>query len=142
MRRIVLISCVGKKLSHKARAEDLYTSPLFKYSLRYAKSLHPDAIYILSAEYGLLPLDKEIAPYEKTLNKMPEKEIKKWAHNVISQLEQRADLEKDEIIFLAGKKYRKYLIPHIRNYEIPLERLSIGRQLNYLKMRLENKLSK
>ena len=142
MRKIVLISCVSKKLPHKAKAEDLYTSSLFKYSLRYAKSLRPDNIYILSAEYGLLPLDKEIVPYDKTLNKMPEKEIKKWANDVISQLEERADLQKDEIIFLAGQKYRKYLIPHIRNYKIPLERLSIGRQLNYLKMKLENKLSK
>ena len=142
MARIILISCVSKKLPHKARAEDLYTSPLFKYTLEYAKSLRPDNIYILSAEYGLLSLDKEIVPYDKTLNKMPEKEMKKWANNVINQLENRADLQKDEIIFLAGQKYRKYLIPHIRNYKIPLERLSIGRQLKYLKMKLENKLSK
>ena len=142
MNRIVLISCVGKKLPHKARAEDLYTSPLFKYNLRYAKSLRPDNIYILSAEHGLLPLDKDIEPYNKTLNKMPAREIKKWAKEVINQLKNRADLQRDEIIFLAGQKYRKYLIPYIRNYMIPLERLSIGRQLNYLKMKLENKLSK
>jgi len=141
MRKIVLISCVSKKLSHKAKAEELYTSSLFKYCLRYAKTLSPDNIYILSAEYGLLPLDKEIAPYEKTLNKMSVQEIKKWAKNVISQLEERADLQKDEMIFLAGQKYRKYLIPHIRNYKIPMDKLIIGRQLNYLKMKLENKVS-
>jgi cytoplasmic iron level regulating protein YaaA (DUF328/UPF0246 family) len=119
MRKIVLISCVSKKLSCKAKAEDLYTSPLFKYSLEYAKSLRPDSIFILSAEYGLLPLDKEIEPYNKSLNKMPEKEIKKWADNVTRQLEEQVDLQNDEIIFLAGKKYRNYLIPHIKNYKIP-----------------------
>jgi hypothetical protein len=142
MRKIVLISCVSKKLSHKAKAEDLYKSPLFKYSLEYAKSLRPDVIFILSAEYGLLPLDKEIEPYNKTLNKMSEKEIRIWANNVISQLEERADLQKDEIIFFAGQKYRKYLIPHIKNYKIPLEKLSIGGQLNYLKTKLKNALIK
>jgi hypothetical protein len=142
MRKIILISCVSKKLPQKAKAEDLYTSPLFRYSLEYAKSLRPDSIFILSAEYGLLPLDKEIAPYNKTLTKMSEKEIKMWANDVIGQLKQHADLQKDEIIFFAGQKYRKYLLPHIKNYEIPLDRLSIGRQLNYLKMKLKNTLIK
>jgi hypothetical protein len=67
---------------------------------------------------------------------MPEKEIKKWADNVTRQLEEQVDLQNDEIIFLAGKKYRNYLIPHIKNYKIPLEGLDLFKQLKYLKMAL------
>jgi hypothetical protein len=48
MKRIALISCVKQKLPYKARAEDLYTSDLFRKHLAYAKQLAPDAIYILS----------------------------------------------------------------------------------------------
>lgn len=131
MKKIVLISCVSKKLSHKAKAENLYISPLFKYILEYAKSLSPDSIFILSVKYGLLPLDKEIEPYNKTLKEMPEKEIKKWADGVIEQLEKQADIQNDEIIFFAGQKYRKYLVPHVKNYKIPLERLNLFKQLKY-----------
>ena len=50
--KIVLISCASKKLNHKAKAGDLYISQLFKSGLRYAKSLNPDKIFILSAKYG------------------------------------------------------------------------------------------
>ena len=57
MRKIVLISCVSKKLVHAAKVRDIYVSPLFRLNLAYAESLKPDAIYVLSAKHGLLPLD-------------------------------------------------------------------------------------
>ena len=133
MARITLISCVSKKLKVRAKAKDIYISPLFKYYLRYAKSLNPDKIFVLSAQYGLLDLEKEIEPYNKTLLKMSSKEIKEWADNVLNQLKEVSDLVNDEFIFLAGDKYRKYLIPSISNYKVPLKGLGIGKQLKYLK---------
>jgi len=136
MKRIVLIACVSQKLLKEVRAENLYISPLFKYNLRYAKSLNPDKIFILSAKYGLLNLTKKIKPYDETLKKMSLDAVKKWADKVISDLEKFTDLKKDEFIILAGEKYRKYLIPYIKNYKIPLEGLSIGRQLKNLKGKL------
>ena len=135
--KIVLISCVSKKTSYKTKAKDLYISLLFKLSLKYAKSLRPDKIFILSAEHGLLDLETEVEPYDKTLNLMPLKDIKRWADNVINQLNKVTNLEKDEIVFLAGENYRKYLIPYISNYKIPLKGLSIGKQLKYLKEKLK-----
>ena len=78
-----------------------------KKHLQYAQSLQPDKIFILSAKYGLLDLNEEIEPYNETLNKKSDKEIKLWAKNVLERLKQEADLEKDEFIFLAGEKYRK-----------------------------------
>lgn len=137
MRKIVLISCVSKKLNKKSKAKDLYISPLFKYNLKYAQSLNPDKIFILSAEYGLLNLDEEIMPYDKTLNKMSDKEIKEWSNNVLSKLNKLTDLNEDEIIFLAGERYRKHLILHIKNYKIPLQGLGIGKQLKYLKEKVK-----
>jgi cytoplasmic iron level regulating protein YaaA (DUF328/UPF0246 family) len=138
MAKIILISCVSKKLNCKSKAQDLYISPLFKKSLIYAKSLNPDKIFILSAEYGLLSLTDEVEPYDKTLNKMTSNEIKEWANLVISQLQKVSDLNKDEFVFLAGNKYRKCLLSHIKNYKIPMLGLSIGKQLNWLTERTKN----
>jgi len=116
----------------------LYISRLFKKSLIYAKSLNPDKIFILSAKYGLLSLTDEVEPYDKTLNKMTSNEIKEWANLVISQLQKVFDLNKDEFVFLAENKYRKFLLFHIKNYKIPMLGLSIGEQLNWLTERTKN----
>ena len=63
MKRIVLIYCVKTKLDHPTKAEDLYISNLFKNYLAYARYIKPDLVFILSAKYGLLKLDEQIAPY-------------------------------------------------------------------------------
>lgn len=133
MNRIVLISCVSQKLPQKAKTKDLYTSTLFKLNLKYAKTLQPDGIYILSAKYGLLNLEQEIEPYEKTLNKMSKSEAEQWASDVLEQIKGICSVDETEFVFLAGKKYRKYLLPHIENAEIPLKGLRIGEQLQELK---------
>lgn len=136
MKKIVLVSCVKSKLKMPAKAKDLYTSALFHYNLKFAHTLKPDAIYILSAKYGLLDLDQVISPYEMTLNTMKESEKKTWSSNVIDSLRQKADLKEDRFVFLAGLNYRKYLTPYLTYYEIPLEGLSFGKQLQELKRRV------
>jgi hypothetical protein len=133
MEKIILISCASKKLENKAKAKDIYSSPLFKLNIRYALSLKPDKIFILSAKYGLLDLEQEIEPYNLTLNNLKDPQIKNWATRVLEELEKKADLKQDEFIFLAGEKYRKYLTPQIINYKIPLKGLGIGKQLKFLK---------
>jgi len=133
MQRIVLLSCVSKKLDTKSRARDLYISPLFRYALKYAESLDTDKIFILSAKYGLVDLDMEIEPYELTLNGMKSIEKKVWADDVLKQLASESDLDNDEFVFLAGENYRKYIVPHIKNYNVPMQGLGIGKQLKFLK---------
>ena len=133
MKNIVLIACASKKRPHKAKAKDLYISALFQGNLAYARSLKPEAIYILSAKYGLLDLDTEIEPYDVTLNSMSARQVEAWASMVLEQLGKRTDIENTHFIFLAGMKYRKYLIPHLCCFEAPLEGLPIGKQLQFLK---------
>jgi len=130
---VVLVSCVSRKLPHRARARDLYTSALFQYALQYAQRLSPDRICVLSAKYGLVQLDQEIEPYNVTLKDMSVRERKEWARRVCQQMDRCCDLERDHFVILAGEKYREYLLPHLKSYEIPLAGLSIGRQLQFLK---------
>ena len=133
MSRILLISCVSKKWEKKAKAKDLYISPLFKLNLKYAQSLDPDNIFILSAKYGLLDLEKEISPYNKTLSNMNKEQRIVWSNKVLKQLKGKADLQQDQFIFLAGANYRKFLVPHLNHVQVPMKNLGIGKQLKFLK---------
>lgn len=136
MRKIALLSCVKTKCPHRAKAKDLYSSTLFRLSFEYALSLAPDEIFILSAQYHLVHCEYELEPYELTLNTMKSRQVREWADVVLSQLNNVSDLENDKFIFLASETYRKYLLPGIKNYEIPLKGLTIGRQLAWLKKKL------
>lgn len=105
-------------------------------SLEYAEQRRPDAIYILSAKHGLVELDALLDPYNLTLNELPDREIKRWAGQVISSLSAKHDLHNDHFVILAGQKYRKHLVSSITSYEIPLDGLTIGRQLQWLHQRI------
>ena len=133
MKTVALISCASRKASRRSKARDLYTSPLFRLNLAYAEQLHPDAIYILSAKHGLLPLNEQVEPYNETLNEMSTAQIKKWSDRVYRQLQEAADVAADRFIFLAGANYREYLAPRLPHHEVPLRGLPIGKQLRRLK---------
>ena len=133
MRTIALISCGKSKRSESAPAHQLYTGALFQKSLAYARHIKADAIYILSAHYGLLDLAQEIAPYEKTLNGMSSGDVARWSDSVVAQLRSRANLTTDRFVILAGVVYRSRLVPHLTNVELPLDGLGIGKQLKFLK---------
>ena len=133
MRKIVLLSCGKKKCGQRAKAGVMYKGPLFTKSLKYAKKkLNPDKIFILSAKHGLLRLDDEIEPYDKTLNNMKAVEKRQWADKVLQQLRTHTDIDNDHFVFLAGKNYCAFLMPHIKHYRVPMEGLRIGEQMAWL----------
>jgi len=134
--QIALISCVKSKKQIPCKTKDMYTSTLFHFAYKYAQHRKVDKIFILSAKYGLLDENQLIEPYEMTLNTMKNSAILAWSNNVIKQLEKLTNLSDDNFIILAGDRYRKYLLPYMNNYEIPMEGLSFGRQLSWLKNQL------
>lgn len=155
MKRIVLISCSAKKLKVKAKAETLYQSPTFKKSLQYARLLNPDKIFIISALHHLLPLDKEVEPYDVTLATVPKRarekkpnlkiltspEKKEWGKEVIEQLKSESDLGKDEFIILAGKEYLKPIQKDIKTIITPLEGVSQFDRISTLNRLISEKSS-
>lgn len=136
MRHIVLIACCKRKQERKCPAWQLYQGDLFKKSLAFAKTKMPDAIYILSAKHGLVALHDELAPYEQTLNRMPVKERRHWTEQVLTQLRAVCDLDTDQFTILASKRYREGLVPFLRNVNVPMAGLQIGKQLSWLKKQL------
>jgi hypothetical protein len=151
MKIIVLIACVSKKGDKKAKAKDLYISPLFNNSLAYAYSLNPDKIFILSALHHLLDLEKEIEPYNVTLSNVPKKkrkvglkvlnsqEKKEWGEKVIEMLANQTDLKQDRFIILAGQEYIKPIRHRLTYYENPLEGVSLFDRIRVLKEMLNSK---
>ncbi len=135
---IVLISCVGKKKPHKCKAKDLYASTWFQYGWRYAQSLNPGKIFILSARHGLLDPESRIGPYQETLNTKGDKEIQEWAAWVLKALGRKTSLKRDKFVILAGEKYRRHLVDAICHYKIPMDGLRIGEQMAWLKHRCPN----
>jgi hypothetical protein len=129
---VVLLSCVKSKRSHRCKAGETYTSPLFRKMMDYAQSLKPKNIFILSAKYGLLRLDEMIEPYEQTLKNMKSADKRLWAQGVLAELRKHCDCDADNFVFLAGAPYRENLVPHLKRYEVPMEGLAFGKQLQRL----------
>lgn len=121
---VVLISCCSQKNDIVGTPEEVYCSPLFKLSMKYARLLNPDKILILSAKYGVVSLSDTIQPYNQTLTKMCAVDIDWWYAKVMSQLD-----KSDHYIVLAGKAYYKGLN---LDMELPLEGLGIGQRLKRL----------
>ncbi|MCI0713441.1 MAG: hypothetical protein L0154_25010 [Chloroflexi bacterium] len=134
MSKIGLVSCAKRKLSYPAPASDLYSSVPFKKARRYVEK-HCDRWFILSAKHGLLHPDDVIEPYDVTLNTMPAANRRQWAQRVLPEIYTTTNAG-DVLVFLAGEKYREYLIPEIekRGYriEVPMQGLRSGKQLQWL----------
>jgi len=64
---VTVIACSKNKLTHAARAIELYTGPMFRSSLTVA-SAESSPIFILSTRYGLIGPDAIIEPYEQSLD--------------------------------------------------------------------------
>ena len=133
MKRVFLVSCVGKKEKSPHRAAELYISDWF---LKARKLVEASTCpwFILSAEHGLLAPDEVIEPYDQTLNKMPSGERRAWAEKVKQQMDDKLPAA-DEIVVFAGEKYREHLMSYLEerfSVTVPMEGLGIGKQLQWL----------
>lgn len=135
---IALISCSKSKKNHPCPARELYApSQLFSLSYQYAKR-HADAVYILSAKYGLLAESDVVAPYDLTLANLPEHRQHDWANDVLSQMKERFDLEHDTFLILAGRRYYQNLLSQMSHAILPLGNLPMGLRISFLQRQLAN----
>jgi|GEM_PF-167478 len=136
MQKVVLISCSKAKRSIPCEARLLYdASNLFRKSLVYAQTI-TNEIHVISSKYGLVPLDKVIAPYDDTLNDKSADELAAWGQLVTEQIRNQYDISNTEFVILAGKNYYSPLQSHLPNISIPLRGLPMGARL----AKLENLL--
>ena len=131
---LYLVSCVSQKLAIPAPAKDLYISSLFQKSRAYVERLG-QPWFILSAKYGLVHPDQVIEPYDLTLNGMGVADRRRWSDTVMSQLQPHLN-GVNEVVFLAGRSYCKYLKPQLVKRGVavldPMKGLQIGRRLSWV----------
>lgn len=139
MKTLFLVACCKTKLDHHAQAKDLYTSPWFKLARSYVESQPNSSWVILSAKFGFVWPDQELAPYDQTLS-WESKQRHQWARFVGSQLaEHIRDIKPEKVVFLAGSRYSKYLACYLQKHTkdialaFPLKGLFLGQQLQWLK---------
>ena len=100
---IVLIGCGKKKCQRKTKAEWMYQGQFYFLCLSLARLLtNRKNIFILSAKYGLLPLEKEIEPYNLKITSLSKEDKKKWEKNIKKELRKWTN---HTIIFICGKTY-------------------------------------
>ena len=131
--RIALVSCSKLKMDHLCKARDLYSkSTLFSKATAYIEAQGYDAWFILSAKHGLLHPVVRVSPYEMTLHRMSVAEVKEWSEEVFAALTMHNPTAID---IYAGERYRRYLIPLLRDagvrVRVPLEGMEIGQQLQF-----------
>lgn len=136
--KIALVSCTKLKQEYSCEAKDMYLpSQLFRKARNYIEQNNYDIWFILSAKHGLLKPTDIIEPYNITLNTMKKNEIVEWSYRVYDQL---CKFELYQVDFYAGEKYRKYLISLLEEKDIicniPMKRMGIGQQMQWLKERL------
>ena len=126
--KIGLIGCSKKKLVGKHLARDLYQGALFQKSLAIAERLNFNMIYILSAKYGLLEIDRYVDSYNDDLTTKDKTERLSWAESVKNKL------PIGEYYYFCGKRYWEFLPPG----SIMFRGKGIGKILSNLNQELAN----
>jgi hypothetical protein len=123
----ILIGCSASKRGNPCAAAELYTGEVFRLSLRWAR-LHGGRVWILSALHGLVPADRELAPYDATLSTSAKRDA--WTKRVTDEVLD-ATGDDDLIVALAGAAYcgwRDAAVEAGRWVCQPLQHLGIGRR--------------
>lgn len=133
---VYLVACVASKRGEISHARDLYTSAWFRKARAYVEG-QKAPWFILSAKYGLLAPGTAVRPYELSLVAMDRQGRQEWAEGVgaaIGKLQRTEPWHR--VTILAGLRYREGIGPALDRlripYDVPMEGLSIGRQLQWL----------
>ncbi len=126
--KVCLIGCSKKKLAGNHLARNLYQGSLFQKSLVIAERSDFNAIYILSAKYGLLELDRYVDAYEDDLTVKNKAARLSWSESV------RNKLPTGEYYYFCGKKYWEFLPAGTTMFKGK----GIGEILSHLNQKLAN----
>ena len=119
MTHIALIGCSKTKLGSDTpeklfKAQDIYQGNTFlKAKNEGVARFGCEDFHILSAKFGLLNKDDEIAYYDMYLGKQSTSYKKEWIAKVLSALRTRYDLQNTKFYIFAGSDYYKDLVSHL-----------------------------
>jgi hypothetical protein len=108
---LLVISCSKSKLGYPAPAKTFYTGQLFRSLVKLARQNQWDVL-ILSGKFGLIPLTKQIEPYDQKIE--TEQDISRIRKQALPLLREKVP-HYDKILVLMGKTYRKVIKPAVNH---------------------------
>lgn len=132
---VIIIGCVSSKRRGRAKARDLYTSPLFSKRRQYAEASGLPWV-IFSAKHGILDPEDVIETYDVALKLLPMRERRQKGAEAAAQLDARFGPFNGTVFEIhAGDAYvsalREPLEARGARLVNPLEGLGIGYQLQW-----------
>lgn len=129
---IVVIPCGVSKADRPAPAMNFYTGALFRGALAYARSVcSTDRIYVLSARYGLVPIDRVLNPYDRKLTGVAEDDVRR-----VSFQAQDLEILDEPVLSLCSGPYRGLLRQVFEKVVDPFEGqrdMRVGKRLQAMK---------
>ncbi len=124
----------NRKAPHPAPALELYRSEFFRLGRSFAWQFEPEAIYILSAEHGLVHADRELLPYPMTMSALgKDGDLHAWAIQIVSQLKEKLDPARYRIVVLGLRKFVEPILQLLPEAEAPLMGMSMPTALQFLR---------
>lgn len=123
-RKIALISCTRRKKQALCSARELYSaSDRFARTLAYAENTANgyDQIYIISARYGLVELNQQLAPYNCDLLEFPPEDQRCWAGYIVQLLRWKGIDSACKVVVHADDLYGKLIMDALNDKGIPVE---------------------
>lgn len=134
---VALISCSSKKLDRRALARDLYTSPLFRMTVRYVEEILRVPWFVLSALHRVVHPDTPLSPYDFTMSKLSKRERELWSQRVRVELRALScwDRTGDKLVtaFAGGDYLRGLRNADDFTLSEPMAGKMIGSRLSWLK---------
>lgn len=135
---LVLVGCVKGKRSTALPARDLYQGALFDGRRGYAERSGAPW-YVLSARWGLVRPEEEIAPYDLYLGGCSVSYRRAWGSFVVARLAEERELGGAVVEVHAGGDYVEALRGPLREHgallRVPLAAYPLGRTLAWYKQR-------
>jgi hypothetical protein len=138
---LTLIGCCAEKLGRIAPARELYRSALFRKAAQWASQQRHDW-HVLSAAYGLIKPDSQLAPYDCAMASLKPEARQAWAKSVAMDIDALTTFygaDRLEITLLAGQDYAGW-VPLVEAWctvHQPMQGMQIGQRLQWLNQQLE-----
>lgn len=132
--KVVLLCSANRKTAHPAPAITLYRSEFFRLGRSYAQSFSPQAIFVLSARWGLVPADHILAPYPETMSSFETSQaIQVWADEIVHSLHHNLSVDRSHIVVLGLRKFAYPIATQLPHASMPLDGMNYVQALNYLR---------
>ena len=136
--KVALISAVKGGFSQKKRVQEMYhRSSVFQLTLQYAQRQY-DTLFVVGKKKGLIEIEEMIEPEDQSIHEISKKEAIDLTKKVVDQLQERFGEDfKEQIYYLfLPKLFREFLLRELIYYEIPMEEMKGGQQIQWLKWQL------